>query len=289
MAQLASMTAFAEATVISNGFQLSWELRSVNHRYLDNQFRLPETLRAVEPAVREQLRRRIKRGKIDAILKLEPDTSEPKLALNNLLLRQLAAATEEITNAVPNAAPPNTLDLLKWPGVLANPQVDQAVLMNTAADLFNDALERLIEARHSEGERLLTVLQQQLGSIETIVEFVRPLGDSIMQLQQQRLQQKLRELEVKADPARLEQEVALLAQRADIREELDRLDIHVDEARKLLNAKGPHGRRLDFLSQELNREANTLGAKASQTEISQKAIDLKVVIEQIREQVQNIE
>ena len=289
MAQLASMTAFAEATVISNGFQLSWELRSVNHRYLDNQFRLPETLRAVEPAVREQLRRRIKRGKIDAILKLEPDTSEPKLALNNVLLRQLAAATEEITNAVPNAAPPNTLDLLKWPGVLANPQVDQAVLMNTAADLFNDALERLIEARHSEGERLLTVLQQQLGSIETIVEFVRPLGDSIMQLQQQRLQQKLRELEVKADPARLEQEVALLAQRADIREELDRLDIHVDEARKLLSAKGPHGRRLDFLSQELNREANTLGAKASQTEISQKAIDLKVVSEQIREQVQNIE
>ena len=289
MAQLASMTAFAEATVISNGFQLSWELRSVNHRYLDNQFRLPETLRAVEPAVREQLRRRIKRGKIDAILKLEPDTSEPKLALNNVLLRQIAAATEEITNAVPNAAPPNTLDLLKWPGVLANPQVDQAVLMNTAADLFNDALERLIEARHSEGERLLTVLQQQLGSIETIVEFVRPLGDSIMQLQQQRLQQKLRELEVKADPARLEQEVALLAQRADIREELDRLDIHVDEARKLLSAKGPHGRRLDFLSQELNREANTLGAKASQTEISQKAIDLKVVIEQIREQVQNTE
>ena len=289
MAQLASMTAFAEATVISNGFQLSWELRSVNHRYLDNQFRLPETLRAVEPAVREQLRRRIKRGKIDAILKLEPDTSEPKLALNNVLLRQLAAATEEITNAVPNAAPPNTLDLLKWPGVLANPQVDQPVLMNTAADLFNDALERLIKARHSEGERLLTVLQQQLGSIETIVEFVRPLGDSIMQLQQQRLQQKLRELEAKADPARLEQEVALLAQRADIREELDRLDIHVDEARKLLSARGPHGRRLDFLSQELNREANTLGAKASQTEISQKAIDLKVVIEQIREQVQNIE
>ena len=289
MAQLASMTAFAEATVISNGFQLSWELRSVNHRYLDNQFRLPETLRAVEPAVREQLRRRVKRGKIDAILKLEPDTSEPKLALNNVLLRQIAAATEEITNAVPNAAPPNTLDLLKWPGVLANPQVDQAVLMNTAADLFNDALERLIEARHSEGERLLTVLQQQLGSIETIVEFVRPLGDSIMQLQQQRLQQKLRELEAKADPARLEQEVALLAQRADIREELDRLDIHVDEARKLLSARGPHGRRLDFLSQELNREANTLGAKASQTEISQKAIDLKVVIEQIREQVQNIE
>ena len=283
------MTAFAQATAISNGFQMSWELRSVNHRYLENQFRLPETLRALEPAAREQIRRRIKRGKIDATLKLEPEASEPQLALNSGLLSRVIAAAEEIKSAVPNATPPNTLDLLKWPGVLANPQADQAVLMDAATDLFDNALERLIEARHSEGARLLDILDQQFVSIEEIIEFVRPLGDNIMQLQQQRLQQKLHELEVKADPARLEQEVALLAQRADIREELDRLGIHVDEARKLLNAAGPHGRRLDFLSQELNREANTLGAKASQTAMSQKAIDLKVVIEQIREQVQNIE
>ena len=283
------MTAFAQATVISNGFQMSWELRSVNHRYLENQFRLPETLRALEPAAREQIRRRIKRGKIDATLKLEPEASEPQLALNSALLGRVIAAAEEIKSAVPNATAPNTLDLLKWPGVLANPQADQAMLMDAATDLFDNSLERLIEARHSEGARLLEILDQQFISIEEIIEFVRPLGDNIMQLQQQRLQQKLHELEVKADPARLEQEVALLAQRADIREELDRLGIHVDEARKLLNAAGPHGRRLDFLSQELNREANTLGAKASQTAMSQKAIDLKVVIEQIREQVQNIE
>tara|TARA_B100000902_G_C27245537_1_gene882390 strand:+ start:356 stop:1225 length:870 start_codon:yes stop_codon:yes gene_type:complete len=289
MAHLSSMTAFAQATVISNGFQMSWELRSVNHRYLENQFRLPETLRALEPAAREQIRRRIKRGKIDATLKLEPEASEPQLALNSALLGRVIAAAEEIKSAVPNATAPNTLDLLKWPGVLANPQADQAMLMDAATDLFDNALERLIEARHSEGARLLEILDQQFISIEEIIEFVRPLGDNIMQLQQQRLQQKLHELEVKADPARLEQEVAMLAQRADIREELDRLGIHVDEARKLLNAAGPHGRRLDFLSQELNREANTLGAKASQTAMSQKAIDLKVVIEQIREQVQNIE
>ncbi|HCY04147.1 MAG TPA: YicC family protein [Gammaproteobacteria bacterium] len=289
MTHLSSMTAFAQATVISNGFQMSWELRSVNHRYLENQFRLPETLRALEPAAREQIRRRIKRGKIDATLKLEPEASEPQLALNSALLGRVIAAAEEIKSAVPNATAPNTLDLLKWPGVLANPQADQAMLMDAATDLFDNALERLIEARHSEGARLLEILDQQFISIEEIIEFVRPLGDNIMQLQQQRLQQKLHELEVKADPARLEQEVALLAQRADIREELDRLGIHVDEARKLLNAAGPHGRRLDFLSQELNREANTLGAKASQTAMSQKAIDLKVVIEQIREQVQNIE
>ena len=283
------MTAFAQATVISSGFQMSWELRSVNHRYLENQFRLPETLRALEPAAREQIRRRIKRGKIDATLKLEPEASEPQLALNSALLGRVIAAAEEIKSAVPNATAPNTLDLLKWPGVLANPQADQAVLMDAATDLFDNALKRLIEARHSEGARLLEILDQQFISIEEIIEFVRPLGDNIMQMQQQRLQQKLHELEVKADPARLEQEVAMLAQRADIREELDRLGIHVDEARKLLNAAGPHGRRLDFLSQELNREANTLGAKASQTAMSQKAIDLKVVIEQIREQVQNIE
>ena len=283
------MTAFAQATVISNGFQMSWELRSVNHRYLENQFRLPETLRAIEPPAREQIRQRIKRGKIDATLKLEPEASEPQFALNRALLDRVIAAAEEIKSAVPNASPPNTLDLLKWPGVLANPQADQAVLMDAATDLFDNALERLIEARQSEGARLLEILDQQFISIEEIVEFMRPLGDTIMQLQQQRLQQKLHELEVKADPARLEQEVALLAQRADIREELDRLGIHVDEARKLVKAAGPHGRRLDFLSQELNREANTLGAKASQTAMSQKAIDLKVVIEQIREQVQNIE
>ena len=283
------MTAFAQATVISNGFQMSWELRSVNHRYLENQFRLPETLRAIEPPAREQIRQRIKRGKIDATLKLEPEASEPQFALNSALLDRVIAAAEEIKSAVPNASPPNTLDLLKWPGVLANPQADQAVLMDAATDLFDNALERLIEARQSEGARLLEILDQQFISIEEIIKFVRPLGDTIMQLQQQRLQQKLHELEVKADPARLEQEVALLAQRADIREELDRLGIHVDEARKLVKAAGPHGRRLDFLSQELNREANTLGAKASQTAMSQKAIDLKVVIEQIREQVQNIE
>jgi len=283
------MTAFAQATAVSNGYQISWELRSVNHRYLENQFRLPETLRAIEPTARELVREHIKRGKIDATLKLEPDMSEPTLALNNALLSQVVAATEEISRTVPSATPPSTLDLLKWPGVLTNAQADQGQLMSAATELFRSALQQLVEARNSEGKRLAGLLEQQLADIEEIVNFVRPLGDNIMQLQQQRLQRRLAELEAQADPSRLEQEIALLAQRADIREELDRLSIHVAEAHQLLSAKGPHGRRLDFLSQELNREANTLGAKASQTEVSQKAIDLKVIIEQIREQVQNIE
>lgn len=283
------MTAFAQATTVSNGYQISWELRSVNHRYLDNQFRLPETMRALEPTARELLRQHITRGKIDATLKLEPDLSQPSLELNTVLLGQIVSAAEEISRTVPSAAAPNALDLLKWPGVLTNPQVDQTLLLRAAADLFESALKQLVNARNSEGRRLSDLLEQQFATIEEIIAFVRPLGDDIMQLQQRRLQRKLEELQVQADPARLEQEIALLAQRADIREELDRLGIHVEEARQLLNSQGPHGRRLDFLSQELNREANTLGAKASQSEVSQKAIDLKVVIEQIREQVQNVE
>ena len=205
------------------------------------------------------------------------------------LLSQVVAATEEISRTVPSATPAKHTDLLKWPGVLTNAQADQGQLMSAAAELFQSALQQLVEARNSEGKRLAGLLEQQLADIEEIVNFVRPLGDNVMQLQQQRLQRRLAELEAQADPSRLEQEIALLAQRADIREELDRLSIHVAEAHQLLSAKGPHGRRLDFLSQELNREANTLGAKASQTEVSQKAIDLKVIIEQIREQVQNIE
>ena len=197
------MTAFAQATAVSNGYQISWELRSVNHRYLENQFRLPETLRAIEPTARELVRQHIKRGKIDATLKLEPDMSEPTLALNNALLSQVVAATEEISRTVPSATPPSTLDLLKWPGVLTNAQADQGQLMSAAAELFQSALQRLVEARNSEGKRLAGLLEQQLADIEEIVNFVRPLGDNIMQLQQQRLQRRLAELEAQADPSRL--------------------------------------------------------------------------------------
>jgi uncharacterized protein (TIGR00255 family) len=283
------MTAFAQASAIHDGYHLNWELRSVNHRYLENQFRLPDTLRGIEPKARELMRKRLKRGKVDATLKLELEESGQALALNAALLKQVIAAAHEVKKSAPDAAAPSTLDLLRWPGVLESDGIDQDRAAQLATELFEQALERLVAARGSEGQRLGLVLDQQLTTIDRVVESVRPLGESIMQVQQQRLIQRLQDLEVTADPTRLEQEVALLAQRGDIREELDRLVIHVAEARKLLTQPGPHGRRLDFLSQELNREANTLGAKATQTDMSQKAIDLKVVIEQIREQVQNIE
>jgi uncharacterized protein (TIGR00255 family) len=283
------MTAFAQASAIHDGYHMNWELRSVNHRYLENQFRLPDTLRGIEPKARELMRKRLKRGKVDATLKLELEESGQALALNAALLKQVIAAAHEVKKSAPDAAAPSTLDLLRWPGVLESDGIDQDRAAQLATELFEQALERLVVARGSEGQRLEQVLDQQLTTIDRVVESVRPLGESIMQVQQQRLTQRLQDLEVTADPTRLEQEVALLAQRGDIREELDRLMIHVAEARKLLTQPGPHGRRLDFLSQELNREANTLGAKATQTDMSQKAIDLKVVIEQIREQVQNIE
>ena len=289
MSHLSSMTAFAQASAVQGGYLISWELRSVNHRYLESQFRLPDTLRALEFSVRDLLRKRVKRGKVDLTLKLEPEASEQALALNSELLGQLVAAAREVHLVVPEATPPTTLDLLRWPGVLESNQVDQDGIMQAATDVFMQALERLGEARASEGQRLETVIQQQLATIDALVESVRPFADNVMHMQQQRLEQRLQDLQTQADPARLEQEVALLAQRGDVREELDRLVIHVAEARKLIRKPGPHGRRLDFLSQELNREANTLGAKATHTDMSQKAIDLKVVIEQIREQVQNIE
>lgn len=289
MSHLSSMTAFAQASAVQSGYQISWELRSVNHRYLESQFRLPDTLRAMEFKARELLRKQLKRGKVDVTLKLEPEASGQALALNTELLEQIVAAANQVKAAAPEATPPTTLDLLRWPGVLESSRADQDSIMQAATDVFAHALERLREARASEGQRLEMLLQQQLTTIDELVESVRPFADNVMHMQQQRLQQRLQELQSQADPARLEQEVALLAQRGDVREELDRLVIHVAEARKLINNSGPHGRRLDFLSQELNREANTLGAKATHTDMSQKAIDLKVVIEQIREQVQNIE
>ena len=283
------MTAFAQASATNNGYQMSCELRSVNHRYLEPQFRLPEALRATEPLLRELLRNHLKRGKVDVTLKLELAPASQALQLNNTLLTQLVVAAKDVQYQVPGATAPSALDLLRWPGMLEEGQVDQELATQSVTELFELTLERLIDARASEGQRLQALLLQQLATVEGIVDDVRPQSENLMRLQQQRLNLRLHELEVKTDPARLEQEVALLAQRSDIREELDRLMIHVAEAYKLMDAPGPHGRRLDFLAQELNREANTLGAKATQTDVSQKAIDLKVVIEQIREQVQNVE
>jgi uncharacterized protein (TIGR00255 family) len=285
-----SMTAFARTQAHCAGFVLSWELRSVNHRFLETQFRLPEQLRGIEYPLRETLRKHLKRGKLDCALRLEPEATEAGLTLNRPLLLKLLAIVEQVRRDAPEIGPPNPMDVLRWPGMIGDEAaVDEQTLTGAATDLFEEALTELMAHRQREGRQLANTIGERLDEIDRVVRAVKSRTTSITHQLQSRLNARLAELAVQADPARLEQEVALLAQRADVAEELDRLGIHVEEARSILRGPGPHGRRLDFLTQELNREANTLGSKASIVENAQSSVDLKVVIEQIREQVQNLE
>jgi uncharacterized protein (TIGR00255 family) len=285
-----SMTAFARAQAEQDGLTLSWELRSVNHRYLETQFRMPELLRPQEFPLREILRKHLKRGKIDCTLRVERAEGQPAMGLNRPLLLEVLAVIEQVKRDAPEMGPVNPMDLLRWPGILGDSlRMDDTSITQRVGELFEEALSQLIAHRAREGAGLNQAICQRLDEIDTIVMRVQALMADNAGSAQVKLQQRLAELDIKADPDRLEQEIALLVQRADVAEELDRLTIHVEEARGNLKAKGPHGRRLDFLTQELNREANTLGAKSSMAETSQKAVDLKVVIEQIREQVQNVE
>jgi len=284
------MTAFARAQAEVSGLQLTWELKSVNHRFLETQFRLPDQARALEHPLRETLRKHLKRGKVDCALRVERQAGDGAVELNRALLVQLLGVLEQIKRDAPELGPPSTMDLLRWPGVLGeNVSVDEAALLEAVEDLFEEALTELIAHRAREGGQLAQTITDRLDEIDTVVKSVKSMTASIAHEVQVKLKNRLADLSVQVEPGRLEQEVALLAQRADVAEELDRLSIHVEEARSILRGPGPHGRRLDFLTQELNREANTLGAKSAQPATSQKSVDLKVIIEQIREQVQNVE
>ncbi len=285
-----SMTAFARAQTHSAGFVLTWEIRSVNHRFLEVQFRLPDQLRAVEYPLRDTLRKHLKRGKLDCALRMEREATESTIELNRPLLLQVLAMIEQVRRDSPEIGSPNPMDLLRWPGVIGDDAgFDDDALSTAAADLFEESLAELMSYRQREGRQLADTIASRLDEIDRVVADVKSRTASIGHQIQAKLQARLNDLKVQVDPDRLEQEVALLAQRADVAEELDRLGIHVEEARSILRGPGPHGRRLDFLTQELNREANTLGAKATLVENAQRSVDLKVIIEQIREQVQNIE
>ncbi|TNF79772.1 MAG: YicC family protein [Gammaproteobacteria bacterium] len=285
-----SMTAFARSQTSSGGFVLTWEIRSVNHRFLEMQFRLPEALRSVEYPLRDTLRKHLKRGKLDCSLRMERQASESTIELNRPLLLQVLAMVEQVRRDAPEIGSPNPMDLLRWPGVIGDDAgFDDDALATTVTDLFEEALTELMAYRQREGGQLAETISNRLDEIDSVVADVKGRTISIGHQIQARLNSRLEDLKVQVDAERLEQEVALLAQRADVAEELDRLGIHVEEARSILRKPGPHGRRLDFLTQELNREANTLGAKATMVENSQRSVDLKVIIEQIREQVQNIE
>ena len=285
-----SMTAFARSELSTEQGSLVWELRSVNHRYLEASLRLPDAFRDLEGPLRERLRKQIGRGKLECTLRFNP-TSETNqaLTLNQPLAKQLITAAEQLSAHMNNPAPLNPLELLAWPGVLAGGDTQQSDLVKQADRLFDDALEQLKHSRAREGAELRALIEERLNNMVDRVATLREMMPSLLQAHRQKLIDRFHEAKLELDSTRVEQELVILAQKIDVAEELDRLTTHITETRNVLDSKGAIGRRLDFLMQEFNREANTLGSKAIDVRSTQAAVDLKVYIEQMREQVQNIE
>ncbi|HEX5840957.1 MAG TPA: YicC/YloC family endoribonuclease [Pseudomonas sp.] len=284
-----SMTAFARAEQAGANGTLSWELRSVNHRYLEPHLRLPEAFRDLEGAVREALRNGLSRGKVECTLRFSDDNAGKALQVDLERAAQLIAAAESVAGLIKQPAALNPLEVLGWPGVLVAAAADPQALNQSALNLFTQALNELKNGREREGAELAKLLNERLDSILEQVVALRELVPQMLAGQRQKILDRCTEMQAELDPQRLEQELVLLAQKSDVAEELDRLSTHVSEVRRVLKAGGQAGRRLDFLMQELNREANTLGSKAFDTRSTQAAVNLKVLIEQMREQVQNIE
>jgi len=284
-----SMTAFSRQESQHHWGTLVWEIRSVNHRYLEPNFRLPDTLREIEPILRETLRKQLSRGKVDCSLRLELAKQQQHISINQDKASQLINAAQELNALCPAAQPIDTLEILRWPGVMQEGELDINDVKQQALTLFNLALNDLNSARKREGAELATLIQQRLDTINTVVADVRSKMPAIIAQQKNLMLTRVNELQIELEPMRIEQEIALLAQKADVAEELDRLDTHVQEVKRQLKQTGVKGRRLDFLMQELNREANTLSSKEIVVDTTNSAVELKVLIEQMREQIQNIE
>ncbi|WP_237067878.1 YicC/YloC family endoribonuclease [Microbulbifer guangxiensis] len=284
-----SMTAFGRAESSYDSGIATWELRSVNHRYLEPHFRLPEAARPLESQLRERLRKQLARGKLELTLSLKANPGqETTLQVDEDLARAVVDAAMRVTPGS-ESLPLNPLQVLQWPGVIAEPETDAEAQSRAILEAFDAALSQLSDNRAREGAELRRFIEQRLDAISAQVAGVREMLPQILEAQREKLRTRLEELLAELDPERIEQEIVLLAQKADVDEELDRLDAHVTEARRVLAGGGPIGRRLDFLMQEFNREANTLSSKSVVTDTTQAAVELKVLIEQMREQVQNIE
>jgi len=281
-----SMTAFTRLEKES----VSWELRSVNHRYLDVTIKMPERLRSLEVGLRTALKKHLKRGKVDCLLKVEAESNTVEaLSLNEPQLLKLIEVVKRAESIAGMQNSANIVDLVRWPGVLQEQQVDLGELASSVNLGFEEALVSLIDMRAREGAELGRIILEKLTELEAIVAVVRGEVPIIAARQKQKILDRLSELSSGADENRLEQELVYLAQKGDVAEELDRLDTHIEEIRGALASDEPSGRRLDFLMQELNREANTLSSKAVAANTSIQAVELKVIIEQMREQIQNIE
>jgi len=284
-----SMTAYARITEEQNWGSISCELRSVNHRFLEVGFRMPESLRETETTLRDMARKKLGRGKIDCSLQIAFNRADASSDLDLELARRHIKIAEAIAGEMAQAAAISAIDIMKLPGVLKDSAVDAKQLSQAGIKVFDLALDQMLEGREREGEKLAEMIEQRLSGIENQISLVRQYLPDILEQQRVRLQEKLSELKEQLDEQRLEQEMVVIANRADVDEELDRLEAHVTEIRRVLHDSGSIGRRLDFLMQELNREANTLGSKSISTITTQASVELKVLIEQMREQIQNIE
>lgn len=287
---ITSMTGFARSEVAGPWGTLACELRSVNHRFLEAGFRLPEDLRSQEGALRQKLTRELKRGKVDCTVHYRPsEGAERSLDVDTETLGRLMERVRQVAGALPSGHTINVVDLLRWPGVIREERADTDRLKVTLDELFGNCLRELMAARAREGSRLRELIDQRCTTLADLVAQVRLRLPEVHARARTRLQERLAELETQIDQDRVEQELVILLQRLDVAEELDRLAGHIDETRRIIGSEEPAGRRLDFLLQEFNREANTLSSKSQDLETTRIAVDMKVLIEQMREQVQNVE
>ncbi len=285
-----SMTAFARQDTQGDWGTLTCEIRTVNHRYLEPSFRLPEALRELENAFREQLRNQLKRGKVDVSMRLQTaESAAQNFEVSDDMARAVNEAANHVNRILDNPAHINALDVLRWPGVLSVKELDYSPARDAAAELFERTVADLVTVREREGERLRPLFEDRLETMGQRVEEVRELMPELVKAQEQQLRDRFEKARVELDPERVAQEMVMLAQKSDVAEELDRLDAHISEVSDTLTSGDAIGRRLDFLMQELNREANTLSSKSIDARVTRVAVDLKVLIEQMREQVQNLE
>jgi uncharacterized protein (TIGR00255 family) len=287
---ISSMTGYAARNRELSRASLSVELKSVNSRFLDLAFRLPEELRTLEPALRERISAKVQRGKVECRMTLAPAPgSAPRLELNGPLMAALAEAARAVRTAIPDARPLDVGEVLHWPGMLADDPSAAEALREGALASFDETLAEYSASRLREGARLKQMIEERVASMKSILERVKPVLPEAIAAYQEKVSARLREVLATTDEDRIRQEIALFGIKFDVAEELSRLDVHLDEVRRVLAAGGAAGKRLDFLMQELNREANTLGSKSVSREVSDAVIELKLLIEQMREQVQNIE
>lgn len=285
-----SMTAFSRCELDTDLGSLTCEIRSVNNRFLDLQLRLPEELRNHEAALRQLVSNKINRGKVDCSIRFRPNAGAAGLpAINQDLLEGLVLLTEQVSAQLANPAPTSPLELLRWPGVTAETKLDMEPLAEHAKTLLGNGLDQLIQGRLSEGGRLKVMLLERCDGIAEKVAEVRADLPQVHEAIRSRITERLEKIQQDIDKDRLEQELVFLAQKMDVAEELDRLESHLAEMRQVLASNEPVGRRLDFLIQEFNREANTLSSKSQDIRTTQSAVDIKVLVEQMREQAQNIE